>query len=117
VPEASEGPDSLALQWAALREAAFAVAALAGRRCGRRAAASALSARAAPCRARRRVMIEQSLGDLVAVMEPGVAALLAVHERGGEAGPAARALWQEFVSARRGLLALVPAEGDDFDGF
>jgi hypothetical protein len=30
-----------------------------------------------------------------------------VHERGGEAGPAARALWQEFVSARRGLLALV----------
>jgi hypothetical protein len=41
--------------------------------------------------ARRRVMIEQSLGDLVAVMEPGVAALLAVHERGGEAArPRAR---------------------------
>lgn len=115
---APEGPDSLALQWAALREAASAVAALAGDEVRADAPPHLLFPRglrhAVP---RRRAMIEQALGDLVAIMEPGVAALLAVHERGGQAGPAARALWQEFVAARQGLLALAPAEGDDFSAF
>jgi hypothetical protein len=106
--------DRLALQWIALREAGAAIAALAG---GDIWAGSAehlafpLGLHGA--HARRQVLIEQMIGDLVAVIEPGVAALLVVHERGGNAAPAARALWQEFVAARGGLLALAPTEADD----
>ena len=59
----------------------------------------------------RRELAEQGIDDLSAVMQPGLAALLAVHARG--AGPAvpALALWQEFQAARAGLLALVPPPG------
>jgi hypothetical protein len=106
--------DALALQWAALREAAAAIAALAGGAIWDTAQPHLAFPRglhSAP--ARRKLMIEQSIGDLVAMMEPGVAALLSVHENGGDAAPAARALWQEFVAARGGLLALVPHDDGD----
>jgi hypothetical protein len=103
--------DALTLQWAALREAASAIAMLAGEEVLAHAPEHLAFPRglhSAP--PRRRMMIEQALGDLVAMMEPGVAALLSVHERGGDAAPAARALWQEFVAARGGVIALVPPE-------
>ena len=106
--------DPLALQWVALREAGGAIAALAGGDIWAESAehlAFPLGLRSA--HARRQVLIEQMIGDLVAMMEPGVAALLAVHERGGNAAPAARALWQEFVAARGGLLALAPMDAAD----
>jgi hypothetical protein len=109
----SERLDALTLQWMALREAAGAVAALAGEEILAGAPEHLAFPRglhSAP--PRRRVMIEQALGDLVAMMEPGVAALLSVHERGADAGPAARALWQEFVAARGGVIALVPPEAE-----
>ena len=56
----------------------------------------------------RRALAEQGIDDLSAVMEPGLAALLAVHARGANPGVPALALWQEFHAARAALLALVP---------
>ncbi len=106
--------DPLALQWVALREAGAAIAALAGEEIRAGSAEHLAFPRGLRhAHARRQVLIEQMIGDLVAMMEPGVTALLAVHERGGNAAPAARALWQEFVAARSGLLALAPADPAD----
>lgn len=56
----------------------------------------------------RRNLAEQGIADLAAIMEPGIAALLAVQARGVSPASAALALWQEFLAARNGLLALVP---------
>lgn len=56
----------------------------------------------------RRRLAEQGLDDLVAVMEPGLAALLAIHGRGADPTAPARALWDEFHAARTALLVLVP---------
>ncbi len=56
----------------------------------------------------RREQTEQGIDDLSAIMEPGLAALLAVHARGANPAVAALALWQEFHAARAALLALVP---------
>jgi len=104
--------DTLGLQWAALREAAGVIATLARVEAqAARELAFPASLRDAP--PRRCVMIEQAIGDLVAVMEPGVAALIAVCERGGDPAPAARALWQEFVRARIGLAALAPPPANE----
>jgi hypothetical protein len=107
--------DPLGLRWGALREAARAIAALAGVRSQEEVAAMlAFPAGLRTVDSRRARLIEQSIDDLVAIMEPGVAALLSVHERGGDVVPAAKALWQEFASARLGLLALIPpSDGQD----
>ena len=56
----------------------------------------------------RRSMAEEGIEDLTAIMEPGMAALLAVHARGVSPAAAALALWQEFHAARAALLALTP---------
>jgi len=58
----------------------------------------------------RRDLAEQGIGDLSAVMEPGLVALLAVHARGTNPAVPALALWQEFHAARAALLALVPPQ-------
>ena len=60
----------------------------------------------------RRTLAEQGIEDLSAVMEPGLAALLAIHARGVNPAPAALALWQEFHAARAALLALTPPPED-----
>lgn len=60
----------------------------------------------------RRDMAEQGVDDLAAIMEPGLAALLAVHARGANSAPAALALWHEFHAARNAILALAPPPGD-----
>lgn len=60
----------------------------------------------------RRQLAEQGIDDLSAVMEPGLAALLAIHARGVNPAPAALALWQEFHAARTALLALTPPPED-----
>lgn len=54
----------------------------------------------------RRERAEHGLADLAAVMEPGIAALLAIRDRGADARPAAQALWHEFAAARGALFAL-----------
>ncbi|MBA4161684.1 MAG: hypothetical protein C0515_06335 [Novosphingobium sp.] len=56
----------------------------------------------------RREQAEQAIDDLSAIMEPGLAALMAVNARGANPAVPALALWQEFHAARSALLALVP---------
>ena len=60
----------------------------------------------------QRQLVEHAVADLAAVMEPGLAALLAINARGADPGPAARALWHEFRQSRAAIMALVPASGD-----
>ena len=104
--ELAEGPFA---RWAALGDAARLVAALAGIEpepdTHARRAFPTLIADAEPW---RRACAETGIADLVAIMEPGLAALIAVNARNADPQPAARALWREFVSARSALLALLP---------
>jgi stage V sporulation protein SpoVS len=59
----------------------------------------------------RRQRAEDGIDDLAAIMEPGLAALLAVNARGVNPAVAAMALWQEFHAARAALLTLAPPPG------
>jgi len=100
---------AMSMKWSALHDAAGVVATLAG------IAAEPMrpEVRNFPAVMRdaggwRRNLAEQGIEDLAAVMEPGLAALLAVHARGINPATAALALWQEFCAARAALLALTP---------
>lgn len=59
----------------------------------------------------RQALAEQGIDDLAAMMEPGLAALLAVHARGHSPAAAALVLWREFHAARAALLDLIPPIG------
>lgn len=61
----------------------------------------------------RRDLARQGVEDLAAIMEPGLAAVLAVHDSGANAAAAAMALWQEFLTARDALLTLAPPVTED----
>ncbi|HZU64989.1 MAG TPA: hypothetical protein VFF98_14985 [Novosphingobium sp.] len=101
---------ALEARWAALRQAALAAVALAGPVAHAQAAGEVEFPPALrTVTGARRGLLEQGLDDLVAVMEAGLTALLEVHARGGNATVPASALWEEFVLARKALLALVPA--------
>jgi len=100
---------AMSMKWSALHEAAAVVASLAG------LAPEPMrpELRNFPALMRdaggwRRTLTEQGIEDLAAIMEPGLAALLAVHARGANPAAAALALWQEFQAARAGLLTLTP---------
>jgi hypothetical protein len=100
---------AMSIKWAALHDAASVVATLGG------LAAEPMTAdlRNFPATIRdaggwRRTLAEQGIDDLAAVMEPGLAALLAVTARGADPAPAARSLYEEFVTARAALLGLAP---------
>lgn len=100
------------LKWAALAEAGTVVATLAGLEAER----STPEVRNFPALIRdaegwRRDMAENGVADLAAMMEPGIAALLAVSARGADPSPAALALWREFTRARAAILALLPPAG------
>lgn len=104
--------NAIGAKWAALHEAGAVVCALAGEE----SAKSSAEIRNFPAMIReagpgRRALAENGIDDLVAMMEPGIAALLAVNARGIDATHAARALWREFVAARAALLALAPPSG------
>jgi len=108
---ASAGATSM--KWAALQDAAAVVATLAGLDPER----PSHEIRNFPAVIRdaggwRRETAEKGIDDLAAIMEPGIAALLAVNARGADAGPPALALWREFHAARAALLALAPPSGD-----
>jgi hypothetical protein len=103
-------PSALSAKWAVLHEAAGVVATLAGLR----AEPLPAEVRAFPAAIRelggwRRALAQQGVDDLAAIMEPGLAALLAVHAGGADPAAAALALWQEFATARAGLLNLMGA--------
>jgi hypothetical protein len=104
--------NAIGAKWAALQEAGAVVCTLAS---GEPEKSSA-EIRNFPATIReagpgRRALAEHGIEDLVAMMEPGIAALLAVNARGVDATHAARALWREFVAARAALLALAPPSG------
>ena len=103
---------AMSMKWSALHDAGGVVATLAG------VAVEAMrpEIRNFPALIRdaggwRRDMAEQGVEDLAAIMEPGLAALLAVHARGADPQPAALALWHEFHAARAAILALAPPPG------
>ena len=98
-----------AARWSALHDAASVVATLAG--CvDQHTGPGDFPRQLAATHGWRKALAETAVDDLAAVMEPGIAALLAVHARGASSAAAAQALWQEFVNARAALLALVVAE-------
>lgn len=108
-PEGGAPAGDMDMKWAALHDAAGVVATLAGIE----SAPMTPEIRGFPGTARdaggwRRKQAEEGIQDLAAVMEPGIAALLAVHARGADPSAAALALWQEFDRARQALLALAP---------
>ena len=117
----SAGPSSLsqsapacltAQKWSALQDAAGVVAVLAGFA----AEPSRPQVHNFPALIReaggwRTALAEQGIDDLAAIMEPGIAALLAVHAREASSAAAALALWHEFVRARGALLALASPAG------
>ena len=95
-------------RWRALRAAADAVLMLSGEpiQPGMPADLRHFPTAIAALTGGRRRLVDEGLSDLVAIMEPGLAALLAVHERGGNVAVPAKALWHEFVSARDMLVAI-----------
>ena len=100
---------TLALKWAALQEAAEAVRLLSGQTGmqphpeSRDLAETLLDADQW-----RQELVREAVEDLLAVMEAGLVALLAIHERGGNPAAAALALSEEFLAAEAAVLALVP---------
>jgi hypothetical protein len=105
-------PGTAGEHWAALAEAAQLVAALA--RIPPEPVAEGNGTfllQLSRAEAWRREHAERGVADLVAIMEPGIAALLAVNARGADPRPAARALWHEFTTARAAILALLPPCG------
>jgi hypothetical protein len=100
MPDAGLARDSLWRKWAALHTAAAAIATLAGDDAPDPAESAAFVAALAPLTATRRRLIDEHLSDLIAVMEPGLAALLSIRRRDGDASASARALLDEFRRAR-----------------
>lgn len=100
--------DVTALKWTALHDAAAVVAALAG--IPQQPLADELhdfAGAVAVAPHYRRELAEQGVEDLTAIMQPGIAALIAVRSRGGDATAPAGALWYEFTASRDALLAMV----------
>ena len=105
----SAGANSTSLRWAALVEAGKVVAALAGmplEQPGKQVRKFPVLLR--ECPAWKRELAENGVADLAAVMEPGISALLAISARGADPRPAARALWQEYMTSRSAILGLLP---------
>jgi len=97
------------MKWSALHEAAETVALIAGAGGG----AMSPEARKFPIAMREaspslRNRAEQGVADITAILEPGLSALLATHARGADPGPAAHALWREFLAARDQVMTLAP---------
>lgn len=103
----------MSVRWIAVGDAANVVATLAGLEPERTTA----EVRNFPVRVRdaepwRREQAANGIIDLAAIMEPGIAALLALQVRGADSRPAAMALWREFTAARAAILSLLPASGN-----
>ena len=106
---AERAPSAIGKQWAALQDAAAAVAEMAG---------LATEKPSAPVRdfpaligdvgGWRLKLASDGVSDMAAMMTPGVKALLAVAARGQDPTAAALTLWREYHHARTALLALLP---------
>lgn len=109
---AQRSASAMSVQWAAVQDAAGAVAALAGLAVEKPSS----QVRNFPALIRdvggwRFDLATDGVSDLAAIMKPGVKALLAVAARGQDPTSAALALWREYHEARSALLALVPEHG------
>lgn len=103
---------AMSMKWSALHDAANVISTLAGLAVEPvRAEVRNFPAVMRDVGGWRRDAAEQGIEDLAAIMEPGLAALLAVNARGANPGAAALALWQEFHAARAALLTLTPPPG------
>lgn len=104
------GASTTTLRWAALVDAGNALALLAGTRDNAPdMPAGEFAALLAGCPAWQRRLADNAVADLAAIMESGLTALLAGHQRGADTRPAAMALWREYIAARGGVLDLVAA--------
>jgi hypothetical protein len=109
---AARGPSPMSIQWAALQDAAAAVASMAGLAAEKPSA----QVRNFPALIKdaggwRLELATTGVADIAAMMKPGVKALLAVAARGQDPTPAALSLWREYHHARAALLELVPEQG------
>ena len=107
-PEASQ----LARQWAVVQDAGAAVASIAGiapENPGPRV--RTFFAQLQAVGGARLRLAENHVADMAAILQPGLAALLAVGTRGQDISAPALALWQEYHEAREAMLALVPDDG------
>lgn len=103
----SDPEPALGERWMALTGAAAVVAHLAGRPRGEVLPAEELAARLRSTDSARHACIARGIQDLVAVMETGISALLAITARGGDPKPAATALWSEYRAAQDAVLSLL----------
>ena len=109
---AREADKSLSLQWNAIHDAAAAVAMLAGlapEQPSQKVRAFSLLVR--ELEGWRRELATNHVHDMSAMMQPGLAALLATNARGQDATAAALTLWREFHAAREAVLSLLPDPG------
>lgn len=98
-------------RWEAVHEAANAVAAQAQLAREKSVdAINSLPARACAAGGERLRLVETALGDLTAIMQIGLRALLGAAGQGRDTTAAALTLWREFHSARGAILALVEPE-------
>lgn len=108
----SQGANATSMRWAALGDAGNVVAAMAGFAAEQPDMVTRnFPALIRDCPPWRRQLAENAVADLAAIMEPGMAALLAINARGADARPAARALWAEYRAARAAITALLPRAG------
>ena len=108
----NDAASALSRQWTAVQDAAQAVALMAGLA----AEDPSNKVRNFPVLIRdiegwRRELAKNHVADMLAMMQPGVAALLAVNARGQDATAAALTLWREYHAAREAVLALLPETG------
>ena len=109
---ARENDQSLARRWSAVLDAAEAVTMLAAvepETPHAKIRAFAVLIRDLP--AWQRELAGNHIEDMAAVMQPGLAALLATRARGQHANVPAQALLREFRAARDAVLALLPEPG------
>lgn len=104
-----EAATQLGRRWSALQDAASAVGLMAGlapeKPDSRVRNLPTLVRNAEPW---RRELAMNRVADISAMLEPGLAALLAVYARGQDATAPALTLWREYHAARTALLALLP---------
>ena len=95
----SEAGNTLAQRYEAVKAAAAVVADIAAIETGPDPLIEAL----ADSHGRMAERAQGIVADMAAVLEPGIATLLAVSSRGADAAPAARALWAEYELERIAL--------------
>lgn len=109
---ARDASSKLSRQWTAVQDAANAVALIAGLAPEQ----PSNKIRNFPALIKdvdgwRLALAKNQIADMSAMMQPGVAALLAVNARGQDATAAALTLWREYHAAREAVLALLPEAG------